>query len=60
MASLFTLAKGLPVLAAYVAAGASYPAIPSDETTPVQQRLAINGPTCAYSGASCYCLDLSC
>jgi hypothetical protein len=44
MASLFTLAKGLPVLAAFVMASASYPPIPADLTTPVQQRIAINGP----------------
>jgi hypothetical protein len=43
MASLFTLVKGLPVLAACVMAGASYPPIPADLTTPVQQRIAING-----------------
>ncbi|KAF4631720.1 hypothetical protein G7Y89_g6407 [Cudoniella acicularis] len=36
--------SGLPVLAACVLAGASYPAIPTDLTTPVQQRIAINGP----------------
>jgi hypothetical protein len=36
--------KGLPVLAACVMASASYPPIPADLTTPVQQRIAINGP----------------
>ncbi len=46
MDTLLTVVKGLPVLAVAVAASASYPAIPSDLTTPVQQRLAINGPTC--------------
>ncbi len=36
--------KWLPVLAACVMAKASYPPIPADLTTPVQQRIAINGP----------------
>jgi hypothetical protein len=44
MNTLLPLAKGLPVLAACVFAGASYPPIPADLTTPVQQRIAINGP----------------
>ena len=44
MNTLFTLAKGLPFLAACVNAGASYPPKPADLTTPVQQRIAINGP----------------
>jgi hypothetical protein len=48
MSSLFTLAKGLPVLAACVMAGASYPPKPADLTTPVQQRIAINGPNGEY------------
>jgi hypothetical protein len=41
--ALFTLVKGLPVLAACVLA-ADYPTVPADKTTPVQQRIAINGP----------------
>jgi hypothetical protein len=40
----FALVKGLPVLAACVMASASYPPKPADLTTPVQQRIAINGP----------------
>lgn len=44
MDAFFTLFKGLPVLAACVMASASYPPIPADLTTPVQQRIAINGP----------------
>lgn len=43
MHSLLVLIKTLPLLAAVVLAGASYPAIPLDLTTPVQQRIAING-----------------
>jgi len=43
MNSLFNVVKGLPLLATYAMAGASYPAIPADKTTPVQQRIAING-----------------
>jgi hypothetical protein len=48
MNSLFTLAKGLPFLAACVKAGASYPPKPADLTTPVQQRISINGPNGEY------------
>ena len=46
MDALFSRAKVLPVLAACVMAGASYPTKPADLTTPVQQRIAINGPNC--------------
>ncbi|KAM7220829.1 acid phosphatase [Rhypophila decipiens] len=38
------LIKALPFLAVTVAGGAVYPAMPVDKTTPVQQRIAINGP----------------
>jgi hypothetical protein len=48
MEALFAIAKGLPVLAACVIASASYPPIPADLTTPVQQRIAINGPNCEF------------
>jgi hypothetical protein len=48
MSSFFNLVKGLPVLAACVMAGASYPPKPADLTTPVQQRIAINGPNGEY------------
>lgn len=44
MVSAFTSAKALPVLAAGAFAAASYPPIPADLTTPVQQRIAVNGP----------------
>lgn len=44
MDTFFTRVMALPVLAAGVMAGASFPAIPADLTTPVQQRIAINGP----------------
>ncbi len=46
--SVLAFVKGLPLLAVAVAASASYPAIPSDLTTPVQQRLAIQNPTCMF------------
>ena len=46
MDTILALVKGLPLLAVAVAASASYPAIPSDLTTPVQQRLAIQNPIC--------------
>lgn len=44
MVSSLTLAKSLPALAAGAFAAASYPPIPVDLTTPVQQRIAVNGP----------------
>ncbi|CAN8096484.1 unnamed protein product [Discula destructiva] len=43
MYTLFSIVKGLPLLAVMVMAAAVYPAIPSDLTTPTQQRLAISG-----------------
>ncbi|KAK3486184.1 Metallo-dependent phosphatase-like protein [Neurospora hispaniola] len=43
--TILTLVKGLPLLALGVAAGATYPPIPADLTTPVQHRIAINSPT---------------
>ncbi len=45
MGVLSTLFKSLPVLAASVIA-VDYPPIPSDKTTPVQQRIAVNGANC--------------
>ncbi|KAI2620166.1 putative acid phosphatase [Hypomontagnella submonticulosa] len=54
MVNMFTSIKGLPVLASCVLAAASYPAIPSDKTTPVQQRLAINGPNSISIGWNTY------
>lgn len=44
MVNLFALSQRLPLLASCVIAAASFPSIPSDLTTPFQQRLAINGP----------------
>lgn len=38
--------KALPLLAASAFAGVNYPTIPSDLTTPFQQRLAVYGPNC--------------
>ncbi|RFU25208.1 hypothetical protein B7463_g11131, partial [Scytalidium lignicola] len=54
MASLFALVKALPALATCVIAAASYPAIPPDKTTPVQQRIAINGPNAISVGWNTY------
>ncbi|GAD97726.1 hypothetical protein NECHADRAFT_87328 [Paecilomyces variotii No. 5] len=51
---LFTFVKALPLLAACVRAGASYPAIPSDLSTPVQQRIAVNGPNSMSIGWNTY------
>jgi acid phosphatase type 7 len=58
MDAFFTLFKGLPVLATCVMAAASYPPIPADLTTPVQQRIAINGPNGESVGCIAY-LNLS-
>lgn len=44
MDALFNLVKVLPLVASCVMAAASYPSIPVDLSTPVQQRIAINGP----------------
>lgn len=45
MSTLSALVKALPVFAATtVLAAVNYPPIPADLTTPVQQRLAIDGP----------------
>lgn len=52
MYSLYSIVKGLPLLAAVVTALATYPAIPSDLTTPTQQRLAISGLNCMLTTSS--------
>ncbi|ORY68372.1 Metallo-dependent phosphatase-like protein [Pseudomassariella vexata] len=54
MAPLRSSVVGLPVLAACVMAAASYPAIPADLTTPVQQRIAIKGPNSISVGWNTY------
>ncbi|KAL2132411.1 hypothetical protein VTI74DRAFT_3809 [Chaetomium olivicolor] len=54
MDTVLAFVKGLPVLAVCVAAGASFPPTPADLTTPVQQRLAINGPTSVTVGWNTY------
>ncbi|KAK8103328.1 Metallo-dependent phosphatase [Apiospora kogelbergensis] len=54
MGSPLTLAKGLPLLASYVLAAASLPDKPADLTTPVQQRIAINGPNAISIGWNTY------
>lgn len=46
MYDLLDHVRGLPLLVVVVTAAANYPAIPSDKTTPVQQRLAISGANC--------------
>lgn len=49
------------ILIACVAAGANFPDIPSDLTTPVQQRLAVNGPNSMSVGWNTYMqLDQPC
>ncbi|KAI0884784.1 putative acid phosphatase [Annulohypoxylon maeteangense] len=54
MAYLFASVKSLPILAASVFAAVSYPAIPTDLTTPVQQRLAVSGPNAISVGWNTY------
>lgn len=46
MYSLYSILKGFPLLAVLVIAAADYPTIPSDLTTPTQQRLAMSGLNC--------------
>jgi hypothetical protein len=43
MGDVLASLKALPLLAVCTWAAASYPAIPQDKTTPVQQRLAVEG-----------------
>ncbi|RFU76078.1 acid phosphatase [Trichoderma arundinaceum] len=50
----FIPVKALPVLAAGAFAAASYPPIPVDLTTPVQQRIALNGPNSVSIGWNTY------
>ncbi|KAK3390054.1 Metallo-dependent phosphatase-like protein [Podospora didyma] len=52
--SSLSLVKGLPLLAAGAIAAATYPAIPADLSTPVQQRLALNGPGSVTVGWNTY------
>ncbi|KAI5924945.1 Metallo-dependent phosphatase-like protein [Camillea tinctor] len=54
MTSAFSAVKRLTVLAAGAIAAASYPAKPADLTTPVQQRIAINGPNSISVGWNTY------
>lgn len=54
MTSILTCAKLLPVLAASAMAGASYPAIPKDLSTPVQQRLAVKNANAISVGWNTY------
>lgn len=48
MTSPYKSLKYLPILAASAWATASFPAKPADLTTPVQQRIAVNGPTSEF------------
>ncbi|PNY24167.1 Purple acid phosphatase [Tolypocladium capitatum] len=54
MASLYASVKALPLLVAGALAAASLPAKPSDLTTPVQQRIAVNGPNSISIGWNTY------
>ncbi|KAF2642671.1 Metallo-dependent phosphatase [Massarina eburnea CBS 473.64] len=61
MGNVLTSVKALPLLAVCVFAAASYPAIPRDRTTPVQQRLAVKGPNAVSVGWNTYKkLDKAC
>jgi hypothetical protein len=46
MGYILTSLKALPLLAVGTLGAASYPVIPQDKTTPVQQRLAVEGFNC--------------
>lgn len=48
MVGFATFVKALPLVAASALAGVTYPPIPEDLTTPVQQRLAVYGPNGEY------------
>ncbi|KAJ5931081.1 hypothetical protein N7466_006574 [Penicillium verhagenii] len=54
MVGFTTFLKTLPALAAGTLASVNYPTIPSDLTTPVQQRLAIYGPNSVSVGWNTY------
>ncbi|KAJ5261117.1 hypothetical protein N7478_011712 [Penicillium angulare] len=54
MVGSFSFIKSLPVLAAGALASISYPALPDDLTTPVQQRLAVYGPDSVSVGWNTY------
>jgi len=54
----FILFLGLSVLAANVSASTSYPSKPTDLTTPVQQRIAVNGPNGELVGIKIYYREL--
>jgi hypothetical protein len=46
MGDIILALKALPLIAVCAWAAASYPVIPQDRTTPVQQRLAVKGLNC--------------
>ncbi|KAI0399277.1 Metallo-dependent phosphatase-like protein [Xylaria palmicola] len=54
MKSIATPLGWVSVLAVGVMAGASYPAIPADRTTPTQQRIAVKGPNSVSIGWNTY------
>ncbi|KAJ4299650.1 hypothetical protein N0V90_004896 [Kalmusia sp. IMI 367209] len=54
MGDILASLKALPLLASCVWAAASYPTIPQDRTTPVQQRLAVKGPNAVSVGWNTY------
>ncbi|KAH7390743.1 Metallo-dependent phosphatase-like protein [Phaeosphaeria sp. MPI-PUGE-AT-0046c] len=54
MGDILALVKAVPLLAVGVWAAASYPAIPQDKTTPVQQRLAVKGLNAVSVGWNTY------
>ncbi|KAL1597681.1 hypothetical protein SLS60_008167 [Paraconiothyrium brasiliense] len=54
MDDIWATLKVLPLFAACALASASYPAIPADKTTPVQQRLAVKGPNAVSVGWNTY------
>ncbi|KAF1952426.1 Metallo-dependent phosphatase [Byssothecium circinans] len=61
MDGIYTSARLFPLLIACALAAASYPAIPQDRTTPVQQRLAVKGQNAVSVGWNTYQkLDQAC
>ncbi|KAJ5118306.1 hypothetical protein N7526_009943 [Penicillium atrosanguineum] len=61
MVGASSLIKAMPLLAASALASVNYPTIPTDLTTPFQQRLAVYGPTSMSVGWNTYeKMDSSC
>lgn len=52
MPSLHSIVASLSLFSATALAAASYPAKPAELTTPVQQRISVNGPNSRFHDAA--------